>query len=419
MECYQAGICAHLWVDPQINFDGRVLGCTVNYWGDFGNAFQEGLGPVLNNERMNRAREMLLGRATPSDDIPCTSCTFYRRMKTTNRWLTETELRVAPEKRRWQIGLENVLSGRSWTWRGYRAASRVRQILREGDASDGGLPGLARRVGKETRRVFGSRPPRPWRGGVHPLWEPMQARWGEGWDAANLAHGRSRGIPSFGCHVSELAPGTSPHPPHRHPEEEILLVLSGEVEVILPDIPAGAETFRRRLRPGEFAYYPTYFGHTVQTVSRGPSRYLMFKWRGRHGGNGETLGHGVYEPLAALGDVGQGGGGLRTLKVMEGPTEWLARLQCHSSALPPGSAYPPHVDPYDVAIVLLKGEVETLGRRVEAGSLVLHPSGQPHGMRNAGEVPAEYIVFEFQGRPSFLEKARDPRRWTQKIRSLR
>jgi len=216
-----------------------------------------------------------------------------------------------------------------------------------------------------------------------------------------------------------LAPGKSPHAPHRHAEEEILLVLSGQVEVILPDIPAGGETFKRRLGPGEFAYYPSYFGHTVQTVSRDPARYLMFKWRGRLGRAEGTLGHGVYEPLAALGDLSRGNGGLRTLKVMEGPTEWLGRLQCHSSTLPVGSAYPPHVDPYDVAIVLLEGEVETLGRRVKAGSLVLHPSGQPHGMQNAGEVPAEYIVFEFQGRPSFLEKARDPHRWVRKIRSLR
>ncbi|MDH4232117.1 MAG: radical SAM protein, partial [Nitrospirota bacterium] len=33
--------CCYLWKTPQINYDGRVLGCPVNYWGDYGNAFRE------------------------------------------------------------------------------------------------------------------------------------------------------------------------------------------------------------------------------------------------------------------------------------------------------------------------------------------------------------------------------------------
>jgi MoaA/NifB/PqqE/SkfB family radical SAM enzyme len=32
-------ICRQLWLKPQINWDGRILGCCYNYWGDFGNAF--------------------------------------------------------------------------------------------------------------------------------------------------------------------------------------------------------------------------------------------------------------------------------------------------------------------------------------------------------------------------------------------
>ena len=36
-------VCSQLWINPQINCDGRVLGCCVNYWGDYGNAFKEDL----------------------------------------------------------------------------------------------------------------------------------------------------------------------------------------------------------------------------------------------------------------------------------------------------------------------------------------------------------------------------------------
>ncbi len=33
---YQQGICHQLWDHPQINWDGKVLGCCRNFWGDFG-----------------------------------------------------------------------------------------------------------------------------------------------------------------------------------------------------------------------------------------------------------------------------------------------------------------------------------------------------------------------------------------------
>jgi hypothetical protein len=33
---YASGICHELWDDPQINWDGKVLGCCRNFWGDFG-----------------------------------------------------------------------------------------------------------------------------------------------------------------------------------------------------------------------------------------------------------------------------------------------------------------------------------------------------------------------------------------------
>jgi len=79
--------CSQLWLDPQINCDGRVLGCCVNYWGDYGNVFKEGLIGILNNEKMNYARAMLLGRKEQRDDIPCSRCSWYKQMKKSRAWL--------------------------------------------------------------------------------------------------------------------------------------------------------------------------------------------------------------------------------------------------------------------------------------------------------------------------------------------
>ena len=47
---------------PQVNWDGKMLGCCVNYWGDFGgNVFRDGLLATINGDKMRYARDMLLG----------------------------------------------------------------------------------------------------------------------------------------------------------------------------------------------------------------------------------------------------------------------------------------------------------------------------------------------------------------------
>ena len=85
---YASGICHQLWDDPQINWDGKNLGCCRNFWGDFGgNAFADGLVETLNNEKMTYAREMLLGRKPSRDNIPCTTCEMYHAMQDKGRFI--------------------------------------------------------------------------------------------------------------------------------------------------------------------------------------------------------------------------------------------------------------------------------------------------------------------------------------------
>ncbi len=81
-------ICHQLWDMPQINWDGKNLGCCRNFWGDFGgNAFTNGLEACLNSEKMSYARDMLLGLKEARDDIPCTTCNIYLSMKSEKKWL--------------------------------------------------------------------------------------------------------------------------------------------------------------------------------------------------------------------------------------------------------------------------------------------------------------------------------------------
>ncbi|MBU1238884.1 SPASM domain-containing protein [Myxococcota bacterium] len=70
--------CTQLWDSPQINWDGKLLGCCVNKFGDFGNVFEDGLNNTLNSEKYQYAQKMVLGLAPQRDAIPCIRCKVYR-----------------------------------------------------------------------------------------------------------------------------------------------------------------------------------------------------------------------------------------------------------------------------------------------------------------------------------------------------
>jgi quercetin dioxygenase-like cupin family protein len=121
--------------------------------------------------------------------------------------------------------------------------------------------------------------------------------------------------------------------------------------------------------------------------------------------------------------------GFRLRAVLDGATENLRKLHCHVSALAPGAGYEPHVDAYDVAIIVLEGEVQTLEQRVKPHGVIFYPAGERHGMRNPGPDAARYVVFEFHGSrtamkhalpnpPTLLAKLADPKRWKRKLQTI-
>ncbi len=90
---YTRDICSQLWHAPVVNWDGKLLGCCVNYWGDFGsNAFTDGLAQSMTSPKMRRAREMLTGQASADPSIPCSTCHQFESLRDSGRWLTASEI---------------------------------------------------------------------------------------------------------------------------------------------------------------------------------------------------------------------------------------------------------------------------------------------------------------------------------------
>jgi len=83
--------CAQLWDEPQINFDGALLGCCLNTAQRFGpNVFEVGLARALADDRVRYAKRMLEGVAPPRPDVPCTSCHIYHQRARAGAWVDRT-----------------------------------------------------------------------------------------------------------------------------------------------------------------------------------------------------------------------------------------------------------------------------------------------------------------------------------------
>lgn len=226
---------------------------------------------------------------------------------------------------------------------------------------------------------------------VLPLAEDPNARW----KAYPVMRGRTRTLGWMSSHISVLSPGHSPHPPHVHTEEELLIILDGEAELVIDE--AGPENLQtRRLGAGSFVYYPSFVRHTIRNTSAQPVTYLMFKWRAPSLGGEDPLPWSVHEFARAMEQSSEES--FATTKVFEGPTSFLTTLHAHTSVVQPRGGYAAHVDGHDVAIVLHSGKVETLGRVIEGPAVIYYSAGESHGLWNVGSEPARYLVFEFHSK---------------------
>jgi len=73
------------------------------------------------------------------------------------------------------------------------------------------------------------------------------------------------------CHVTTLNPGEAPHPPHKHPDEELIIVKEGLVE-------SNLNGQIRRLGPGSVIFQASNQMHGLRNVGQTPATYHVIKW---------------------------------------------------------------------------------------------------------------------------------------------
>ena len=73
-------------------------------------------------------------------------------------------------------------------------------------------------------------------------------------------------------HITTLNPGETSHPPHQHPNEELLIVKEGTVEALV----AGEW---KRLGVGSVIFQASNQPHAIRNAGAGPATYHVVNWK--------------------------------------------------------------------------------------------------------------------------------------------
>jgi XRE family transcriptional regulator, regulator of sulfur utilization len=83
---------------------------------------------------------------------------------------------------------------------------------------------------------------------------------------------RTATLDELEMHVTTLEPGKSPHPPHRHPNEELIIIRQGTVETL-----SNGEW--KRVGPGSVIFNASNQLHGLRNVGTDEAIYHVINWK--------------------------------------------------------------------------------------------------------------------------------------------
>ena len=82
---------------------------------------------------------------------------------------------------------------------------------------------------------------------------------------------RTATLSELACHITTLNPGQAPHAAHHHPEEELLVVKEGTLQVIQNGV-------TNQAGPGAIIFQASNEEHGVRNIGSTPVTYYVFKF---------------------------------------------------------------------------------------------------------------------------------------------
>ena len=93
-------------------------------------------------------------------------------------------------------------------------------------------------------------------------------------ESRQVLRGETHGGFEIACHMTKLAPGAMPHPPHKHVNEEMFFLREGTIEITV-------EGKTCRLTPGSVAFIASNELHGAKNVGDVPAQYFILELDGQ------------------------------------------------------------------------------------------------------------------------------------------
>jgi XRE family transcriptional regulator, regulator of sulfur utilization len=103
-------------------------------------------------------------------------------------------------------------------------------------------------------------------------WTAMQVRQTAVGAVRQVVRAPTATLVELEMHITTLNAGQTSHPPHQHPNEELIIVREGTVEALV-----NGEW--KRLGPGSIIFQATNQPHAIRNAGDGPTTYHVINWK--------------------------------------------------------------------------------------------------------------------------------------------
>lgn len=201
-------------------------------------------------------------------------------------------------------------------------------------------------------------------------------------------------LSNFEIHATTIDPGTAPHAPHQHPEEELFIIKEGTLTVTIngKSQVLGAGSIAVAM-PGEM--------HGVVNSGKTKATYYVIKYKSREAVQPERAQKAGGSFMINWNDITftpHDKGGIR--KFTERPTAMLKRFEMHVTTLKAGiKSHDPHTHKAEEIVLMIDGhgemQINDSFKKVATGDLVYLGSNSLHAIRNDSDKPCTYFAFQW------------------------
>jgi (S)-ureidoglycine aminohydrolase len=227
------------------------------------------------------------------------------------------------------------------------------------------------------------------------VWNNLKVEKQDTRERRQIAEGNGAALAYMDWNATTIDPGNSPHAPHKHDDEEYIIIKEGQLKVTINDS-------SKVLGPGSFALFIPGDMHGFVNTGNTKATYYVFRYRSKAPVDLERAKKAGGSFMVDWNDIvfkPHDKGGIRNF--FERPTAMLKRFEMHVTTLNAGiKSHDPHTHGAEEIVLLVKGNTEMQiaqsHQKANGGDLIYLSSNILHAIQNTGTEPSTYFAFQWQ-----------------------